>query len=939
MNAVDYHTFIPPTDGPLCGDCGEPQKAPAHLPEPAPRTASESWRAAYGMDCPGCGSSADDPCAETCSIKRAVPAEVPAFVERSQRAEEPPAEIPEPPRFAGPEEIAALRGAESGDDGGAVAPASAAPSAPAGLALCNHACTLCKLHGGARTVCVAGEGPADAEVMIVGQNPGEQEDDQGRPFVGKTGKLLDELLLQAGLARERVYITNAVKCITPQNREPNVREARACASYLVAEIARYRPRVIVLLGNGPVKVCVDPKGGVTKLRGKEQVFSETFRAALAGAGVPADYVPTIIPTIHPSAVLHSPKGEALKASIVDDLRQVVSHMTSGFVEIPVPWAFNDNATPETYGARVAAMPALTTEVWAFDIESNGYPTWHPAFRIAMIGIDDGRFGVAVFRGPSVRAGVEALRVALEGGATLVGHNGSMYDRVGIEVRLGVNLRCDDTMLIAHLLDEDGPKGLQDLCVRHLGVKPWKDIDFDWKRFTEGPPLSGMEWDILGEYNARDVRYTRLLYMKLRAMLAEDPPLERYYEKLFLPLSRALARVEQNGVYASMEKITAAFGEFAAQKFRAETKLRALAGDPDFNPGSPKQVKAIVFDRLGLPPVQWTDGGDESTNELSLKTLKFITLPEMSNPPAAAVPLIDALLEYRQASKMMGTYLEKYAATLATSPIPDRLFFWYSLVFTVSRSSSDGQQLPRDPRMRKILSAPPGKAFIQADFSQMELRIAAHLSQDPEMLAAYQRGDDLHRLLAQSITRRDEITDEERSRAKAANFGFLYGANEYTYESVALKEYDQVLPRAETRTIRNAFHARWDALKAWYIACWNEARETGQIRTQTGRVRRLPAIHSNDEREREGALRQAINFTDQALGLDIAGIALILAVGMGLHVVWFYHDAFYVEADGAQVEWTVAKIKEIEGLIPQVLESTFGVRFSVPLPLDVKVSKA
>lgn len=804
----------------------------------------------------------------------------------------------------------------------------------------DHNCTLCPLHGRATTVCVAGEGPTDAAIMLVGQNPGAEEDREGFPFIGPAGKLLDQYLTAAGLDRADVFISNAVKCITTNNRTPSKKEMAACSTYIVNEIVMVQPQVVVILGNIPLQALVGITG-ITKERGKQQRFSDHIRNGLRTAGVSDAYEPYILPTIHPAAVLQSPRGAAYAATIIEDLRLAAAQISGAFAEIPVPWAYLDTLTPEVVRQRMKAIEGTRYDdgANAYDIETNALPIWDPAFRVRMLAVDSGNDPVSVFRGQAVLAGIAGLEAMHAHGARLVGHNAAGYDRPGIEARTGVNLRnSDDTMLMAHLLDEEGPKKLEDLCVRRLHVRPWKDeVTWSW---TDGPQTDE-EWQRAGLYNARDARYTRLLDENLRTELEADPALAKYYHTLFLPLARAFSVVERNGVTMSLDKIGYAIGEFTMQKIKAEAQVRRVVGDDKFNPGSSKQVREFLFTRLNLPVQDWTDA-EASTNELALKKLRALVddAGVSGEDPVIVNPQLDFIegeLAYREATKMLGTYLEKYAKNVLDSP-DSRIHFWYSMISAVSRSSSDGQQIPQDPRIRDCVSAPEGTALVQADFAQMELRIAAHLSQDPELLRVYRAGGDIHRATASAITGKleHEITKKERDDAKPWSFSLLYGADEYTIESILLKNYDIISPRYETTRTRNAFHDRYSGLQTWYNAVWQEVRASGQVRTLTGRVRRLPAIYSTDDYKRLEAFRQAINFTDQALGFDIAGIGLILAIGMGLKVTWFLHDALYIECPRAEVEDVTAKIKQIETAIPEMLDSMFGIKFSVPLPMDVTV---
>jgi DNA polymerase-1 len=468
------------------------------------------------------------------------------------------------------------------------------------------------------------------------------------------------------------------------------------------------------------------------------------------------------------------------------------------------------------------------------------------------------------------------------------------------------------------------------------VRPWKD-EITWK-WADGP-ANDEEWGRFGLYNARDTRYTRLLYLKFRAELDADPALANYYDKFFLPFSRAIAEMEHNGTFVSLDGLAKNWGVFAIQKTRAETACRALVGNPDFNPGSHQQVRKVLFEDLKLPIQEWTDGDEASTNELSLKQLKFHVLT--TGEHARTIALIDALLEYREAVKMIGTYLDKYAR-MALESTDGRIHPWYSLIRSVSRTSSDDQQWPRDERMGGVFSAPSGKVRFGGDLSQLELRNVAHLSQDTEMLKAFRRGDDLHMLLAETITRksREFVTKEERSNAKPGNFLLSYGAEPITYQRTVLLKYNQVVPWDECVSVHNAYHTRWAYVRKWYTDVWIRTSALGYARSPSGRIRRLPEINSTDRSKRLEALRQAINFESQELGLVIAGLCLMLATDAGLRCTQFIHDAVYCEVDDEPFAIAHAEsvFADMQTSVPLLLKDFFGITYSVPLVIEAKVER-
>jgi DNA polymerase I-like protein with 3'-5' exonuclease and polymerase domains len=756
---------------------------------------------------------------------------------------------------------------------------------------------------------------------------------------GTDTEIIHGVLWKAGINPENVTIASVMSV-----GKPSKKTMVPVASNVVMKILEARPAVIILFGSDLLKALTTEEK-ITSAHGRRATFNAGVAQYMTGG-----YDPFIIPIQSPSSIAHSPKGPQIEQQIIEDLKLAIAESTDSFVEIPVPWIW-EGQSADVLWTHAKAMPELEKTVWAADIETNGLPTWHPDHRIFMIAVDCGYDPVAVFRGADVRNAIELLRRVLETGATVVGHNWSGFDRVSIQNRTGINLRGDDTMLLAHLLNEDRGKGLETWVTAELRVRPWKDElpENCWQRGGRGE-FNDEEWNRVGLYCARDTRYDRLLFLKQMEMIAGDVDLFRYYKAFFLPFSRALATIEQRGLYIDQDKIMRAWGKYELQKMRGEVAARFLTGDPDFNPGSWQQVGKVLFDTLKLPAVQWTKEGEESTNEFSLKTLKYLVETDPIYNGSPQVPaLVNAILDYRQAVKYEGTYLRVYARIALSSPIASRGFPSYSLVGSVSRTSSYGGEkddpnnfgfnTQNRPRDLDIIGAAPGKVLVHADASQLELRTIAQCSMSQPMIDALNAGKDLHAELAMEIRRLrgdkhpEQFTPEDRSHAKPGNFGFGYGADEYTFEVIALKDYDMVIPRSESTLIRNAFHNRWQ-LRPWYERQMAEASSTGQVRSLSGRVRRLPNIHSSDPKIRLEALRQAINFPAQELGLTIWGCVLILAIGMGLPVVQEIHDSMDIECTPEEIPDVITKIKAIEAQIPAVLKNTFGFELVVPFIIDV-----
>lgn len=572
--------------------------------------------------------------------------------------------------------------------------------------------------------------------------------------------------------------------------------------------------------------------------------------------------------------------------------------------------------------------------WSLDLETNGREFRDPRFRILMSCIDDGRT-VKVFRDPAVAARLWSKAEAP------VGHNSSFFDRVALKQVTGVNVKTHDTMLMAYLLDEEaGQRGngglkLENLAVKYLGVEPWKDaVTWNWED-TDGWLPDDPRWATMERYCARDTQYTRRLADTLEVRLRAES-LFLVYIGLLLPASRALSQLEETGVYVSQANLAAAESQFELERKTALAKLKVIgvaAGMDNFNPGSSQQVGTLLFDRMGLQPDMWTDGGKPATHELALKMIR---------EKGKALDVVGPLLDYRGATKMLSTYIRPYTKLQKESP-DGRVHPSYSLTFTVTgRTSSFSpniQNVPRLPQIRSIVGAPPGHVLLQADLSQAELRIAAFLAREQNMLNAFRSGDDLHYLMAEHVTGklRADITKEERTNAKISNFAFVYGAETRTFIDAAMKDYDIVFGFDEADKIRTAFFDMWPGLIPWYQSVHKELMDKEYVTSKTGRRRRFPGYKTYSTHYQTECLRAGINFGVQSLASDIALMALVLVTGKGYKTTAYIHDAVQVEVEEGKVEEAARDIKTaIEQDVPALLADRFNIHLDVPLVADISV---
>jgi uracil-DNA glycosylase family 4 len=775
-------------------------------------------------------------------------------------------------------------------------------------------CTLCPLHESAEYVCLMGAGKRRARIMVVGEAPGQREDDSGQAFVGPAGRLLDEVLGSAGLSRDECYITNVAKCRPPENRAPEWgTEAKVCSNaYLSEEIRVVQPEYILALGNTALKALTG-KSGITKHRGT--------RVAVGNAWV--------IPAFHPAYILRSPfHRSALDADV-----QKLARLYRGDAEL-------DSAKPTRIKiARTVAhlkwlrSKLMQVPVISYDIETNfhrkvqEYADWHPEWRIVSISFswEEGQAVVVPLHHPDTpwkdpNRALRFLKPCLERtDARYIAHNGK-FDARGLS-RVGVFVpQTFDTMLAAHMIEENRLKGLEPLSEILLGIESYKIGVGD-------KGAHNFRLADLCKYNGQDTDYTMRLYNFFKPELEKEPRIKRVFTKLMMPASNALTRVEAIGVYIDPERYDDRLDATVAKRDEVEAELRRSCGD--INLRSPQQVAKWIFGELGLPIIQKTKKGAPSTAESVILRL------------AREHPELRLLLEYR---KWETKYLRTYFAQWANVDKNHRFHAQYKLFGTVTgRLSGDFQQVPRDPFMRSIIGAPPGWTFVEADYSQVELRIAAWLANERNMLSLFAMGEDIHLATAVQVSgkRPEDITSEERKKAKAVNFGFLYGMGAPKFQSYAFDNYGVVVSDAEAQAARSRFFEAYPGLLPWHDRQRRLVHRYGRVHSPLGRVRHLPTVQSSDRGVVAEAERQAINSPVQSCASDIMLLSLVrlhaLLPQPRARIVGTVHDSILFEVRDDYVDAALPQIKETMEDLTE-LERKFGARPTVPIDVEIKVSQ-
>lgn len=438
-----------------------------------------------------------------------------------------------------------------------------------------------------------------------------------------------------------------------------------------------------------------------------------------------------------------------------------------------------------------------------------------------------------------------------------------YD-LSIFARNGINVQgvAFDTMLESYVLNSTGRHNMDELAKRYLGHQTisFEDIAGKGKNQLK---FNQIPLEQAAEYAAEDADVTMKLHQVLSAKLNAEPSLAALFKDLELPLAAVLSRMERRGVLIDCDALFLQSTEIAQRLQELEEQAFALAGEP-FNLASTKQLQEILFDKLGLPVLQKTPKGAPSTNEEVLEEL------------ALSHELPKVLVEHRGLSKLKSTYTDKLPQMV--DPQTGRVHTSYHQAVTATgRLSSSDPNLQNIPirteagrRIRQAFIAREGFTIVAADYSQIELRIMAHLSGDKGLIDAFAHGQDIHRATAAEIfgIKPEEVTSEQRRNAKAINFGLIYGMSAFGLSS------QLGISRADAQSYMDLYFQRYPGVQRFMQEIRDKAKAQGYVETLFGRRLYLPEISASNAARRRAAERLAINAPMQGTAADIIKRAML-----------------------------------------------------------------
>ena len=487
--------------------------------------------------------------------------------------------------------------------------------------------------------------------------------------------------------------------------------------------------------------------------------------------------------------------------------------------------------------------------------------------------------------------------------------------------IALNGIVHDTLLQSYVLESHRPHDMDNLALRHLGVKT---VSYDEITGKGASRINFDQVDIerASRYAAEDADITLQLHQHLYPEIEADAKLEYIYRDLEMPAMEILFDMERNGVLLDLKLLENQSRELGEKMLLLENSACLIAGQP-FNLNSTKQIQEILFNKLKLPVIKKTPGGVPSTDEDVLQRL------------ALDYPLAKVLLDYRGLAKLKSTYTDKLPRMVDAAT--GRVHTNYAQAVAVTgRLASNEPNLQNIPvrtiegrRIREAFIASPGHSIVSADYSQIELRIMAHISHDEGMLSAFAKGEDIHRATASEVfgVPLEAVSNEQRRYAKIINFGLIYGMSEFGLAS------QLGIERAAARAYMDRYFARYPGVADYMQRTRETAKETGCVETVFGRRLRLPEINSANGNRRQAAERAAINGPMQGTAADIIKLAMIAVHGwlerenLRSKLIMQVHDELVLEVPADEIETMKHELPKLMGNVAEL---------DVPLLVEVGV---
>ncbi len=738
-------------------------------------------------------------------------------------------------------------------------------------------------------------------LAIVGEAPGREEAEQGKPFVGMSGKVLKACLEQADVPV--AFITNAVLCHPLNNETPNKQAIACCRPRLIAELKEANTEVVLATGAVACDALELGVKAITKERGSAK------HSALLGRSV--------VPTLHPAYTLRNPNALPTLAADIANLKHEARKVVTSYMLV-------DNQ--EAFDQLLTYYSVYNTHV-VFDFETTGLnPLTCKVLCLAVRMFE----GTSIITGEVYYNNLEGIRKLFNSQRTFVAHN-AKYDLQVLEATAGVvPALCDDTMLMHYAIDErPGTHGLKTLGRDLLGFEEW-DAALDAykpskRRKVEGPVavrpneegFAAVPVEELYPYAAGDVYVTEALWLYLNKRVG------KVYRDTLLPTANLLRDVEYNGFKVDEPLLYSTIDDYLVEQAELKRTMCNLAENALFNPASTQQLTEVLYNKLEFETVSSTPGGKPSTSAEVLEEL------QRRHPDNA---FLNALVDFRHVSKALGTYLQPFTQQLRNG----RLHPNFLLHGTVTGRLSGGVWLtwPRESgnkyarMLRSLVIADDGMALLAADFSQAELRVVACEAQEENYRRMFVAKEDPHSATADLLfgpSWRDKPDKKEwRTLAKTINFAVLYGAGPARIAAQAN------VSDTLARQVYDNYFRNFPAIKRWIRLQHKLLKEQGYLETVFGRRRHFPLLTDETLRDAE---REGPNFIIQSIANDL-NFHAALRISRSAQALLLMHDSVLCQVKERDAEWTKGHIDETMRLVPQQLYSDY-----VPFEGEVGIGRS
>lgn len=783
-----------------------------------------------------------------------------------------------------------------------------------------HDCNLCAFSS---PTCIWGAGPSKAKVMVVNSYATEQDEQEGAAVMPSS---LVERLRAIGLDPEKVYYTNAIKCACPRGTKYKVGDIKKCKHHLDKEIAAVQPTYVLVLGAQALKATVD--GSITELN---------------GVMVEKDGI-KYMPSYSPGIVYRDPGKAPFVEKAMNNFKAMMEGSLEGLPELDIRLITNMRELKRAFHH----LKDNNYLHLSYDIETTGLVRFEDEVNLFGFGNDRVQYIIPLEARYSPLKGARLAQRKLirtcvnwlnRNAKALVAGNGK-FDDLFLKYRFGVKPNITfDVVLASHILNENTPNGVKENAVLECNAPEW-DVDKDLKT---GKYKTREKYQEYLTYLGYDIYYEYKLYRVFHKKLKQDRALMRLFYHLYMPGIISYETVEEHGVFIYPQQFKKVRKHLESEREAIEKKLLKLAKH-EVNWNSPAQIQKLLYEELKLPVIETTESGSPSTSEATLMQLRD------------KHPIVELILKYRGVNIQISHFIDGWINRMWGR----RLFPNFKLHGTVTGRTSctdpNLQQVPRDPIIRNLVGAPEGWSVVEIDYSQAELRIAAIMSGDETMKRIYQTGGDIHTHTYEMITG-EKVSDdkyikkEQRKKAKAVNFGFVYGMGWRKFKIYARDNYGVDLTDKEAEQWRERFFQAYHSLPKWHSKQRRIVQSMGQVRSPIGRLRRLPDIYSTDKSKKAEAERQSINSPVQGFGSDLTILGMSEIMGNAqsydpdyvldkdrFFVIGTVHDATLFEVRNDYLMEFCPKAKHILEH-PKALEEVFHFDTDVPIVADVAVGRS